>query len=67
LPQEQFHLSNASFFLVGRPLESFIGPGMPHILEQNDFCRLAAFEPFFNFDGFVVTAICSFEPGFSLR
>lgn len=40
---------------------------MPHIREQKFFCRLADFEPGFSFDGFVVTAICSFEPGFSLR
>jgi hypothetical protein len=40
---------------------------MPPILAQNDLRRLAAFEPGFNFDGFVVTAIESFEPGFSRR
>ena len=27
---------------VGRPLESFIGPGIPPMRAQNDFCRAAA-------------------------
>jgi hypothetical protein len=40
---------------------------MPFIRLQKDFLRLAAFEPFLSFDGFVVTAVCRFEPGFSLR
>ena len=40
---------------------------MPPIREQKFFLRLAALEPGFSFDGFVVTAICSLEPGFSLR
>ena len=52
---------------VGLPFLSFIGPGMPPIREQKFFLRLAALEPGFSFDGFVVTAICSLEPGFSLR
>jgi hypothetical protein len=36
---------------------------MPFIRAQNDFLRLAALEPFFNFEGFVVTAVFNFEPG----
>jgi len=40
---------------------------MPDILAQNDLRRLAAFEPGFSLLGFVVTAIESFEPGFSRR
>jgi hypothetical protein len=37
---------------------------IPFILAQNDFRRFAAFDPFFNLDGFVVTAVLSFDPGF---
>jgi hypothetical protein len=40
---------------------------MPLILAQNDFLLLADLEPAFNLLGFVVTAIDSFEPGFSAR
>ncbi len=51
---------------VGLPLGFFIGPLTPDILAQNDLRRLAALLPGFNLLGLVVTAICSFEPGFSL-
>ena len=37
----QFHRLRLAAFLVGRPFSSFIGPGMPLILAQNDL-RLAA-------------------------
>ena len=40
---------------------------IPLILAQNDLRRLAALESGSSFDGFVVTAIDSFEPGFSRR
>ena len=40
---------------------------IPDIRAQNDLRRLAALEPGFNLDGFVVTAVFSLEPGFSLR
>jgi len=36
---------------------------MPFILAQKLALRLAALDPFFNFDGFVVTAIESLDPG----
>jgi hypothetical protein len=36
---------------------------MPDILAQKDFLLLAAFEPFFNLLGLVVTAIDNLEPG----
>jgi hypothetical protein len=32
---------------VGLPLSSFIGPGIPDILAQNDLRRAAAFGDFF--------------------
>jgi hypothetical protein len=38
---------------------------MPFIRAQKLFLLLAAFDPFFNFDGLVVTAIESLEPGFA--
>jgi hypothetical protein len=38
---------------------------MPDILAQKDFLRLASLLPGFNFDGGVVTAVCSLLPGFS--
>jgi hypothetical protein len=37
---------------------------MPPILAQNDLRRFAALEPAFSLLGFVVTAVCNFEPGF---
>jgi hypothetical protein len=40
---------------------------MPFILEQKDLRLFAALEPFFNLDGFVVTAIDNLEPGFAAR
>ena len=40
---------------------------MPSILAQNDLRLFAALEPFFNFDGFVVTAVFNLEPGFAAR
>jgi hypothetical protein len=40
---------------------------MPPILAQNDFRRLAGFDPGFNLLGGVVTAILSLEPGLALR
>ena len=52
---------------VGFPFGPTIGPGIPDILAQNDLRRLAALELGLSLDGFVVTAICSFEPGFCLR
>jgi hypothetical protein len=38
---------------------------MPDILAQKDFLRLASLLPGFNFEGAVVTAVCSLLPGFS--
>jgi hypothetical protein len=63
---QQFHFFNDSAFLVGRPFSSFIGPGIPPIRAQKDFLLFAAFDPDFNFEGGVVTARESSEPGFSL-
>jgi hypothetical protein len=40
---------------------------MPPILEQKFLRRLAGFDPGFSLDGFVVTAILSFEPGLAAR
>jgi hypothetical protein len=40
---------------------------IPFMRLQKDFLLFAAFDPGFNFDGLVVTAMESFEPGFSLR
>ena len=40
---------------------------MPVILAQNDFLRLADLLPGFNFEGGVVTASDSVEPGFARR
>ena len=40
---------------------------MPSIRAQNDLRRLAALLPFFNFEGFVVTAVFNLEPGLALR
>ena len=56
---QQFHFRKANAFLVGLPFSSFIGPLTPDIREQNDFLLLAAFEPGFNLDGGVVTAIAA--------
>jgi hypothetical protein len=36
---------------------------IPVILAQNDLRLFAALEPFFNLDGFVVTAIDNLDPG----
>jgi hypothetical protein len=36
---------------------------IPVILAQKDLRLFAALEPFFNFDGFVVTAIDNLDPG----
>jgi hypothetical protein len=36
---------------------------IPVIRAQNDFLRLAALEPFFNFEGLVVTAVFNLDPG----
>ena len=58
---------SANALRVGLPFGFVIGPGMPPILAQNDLRRFAALEPGFNLLGFVVTAIDSLEPGFSLR
>ena len=52
---------------VGLPFGFVIGPGMPPILAQNDLRRLAAADPGLSFDGFVVTAILSLDPGFAAR
>ena len=40
---------------------------MPFMREQNDLRRFALLEPGFSLLGFVVTAVCSLEPGFSRR
>jgi hypothetical protein len=40
---------------------------MPSIRAQNDLRRLAALLPFFNLEGFVVTAVFNLEPGLALR
>jgi hypothetical protein len=64
---QQFHFLKAKALRVGLPLGFFIGPFTPPILAQKLFLRLDALEPGLSFDGLVVTAICSFEPGFSLR
>jgi hypothetical protein len=60
-------LRSANALRVGSPFGFFIGPSTPLILAQNDLRLFAAFEPAFNFDGGVVTAIDSLEPGFSAR
>jgi len=36
---------------------------IPVILAQNEALRLASFDPAFNFEGLVVTAVLSFDPG----
>ena len=64
---QQFHLRNANALRVGLPFGFFIGPLTPLILAQNDLRRLAALLPGFNLLGGVVTAVCSLEPGCSLR
>ena len=33
----------------------------------NDLRRFAALDPFFNLEGFVVTAVFNFDPGFAAR
>jgi hypothetical protein len=40
---QQFHAFNDNAFRVGRPLSSFIAPGIPDILAQKDFRRAASF------------------------
>ena len=40
---------------------------IPLMRAQNDFLRLADFDPFFSFEGLVVTAVLSLEPGLALR
>lgn len=45
---QQFHARNDNAFRVGRPLSSFIGPGIPDILAQNDLRRAASLA-FFGF------------------
>lgn len=40
---------------------------MPPILAQKDLRRLAALLPFFNLDGFVVTAMDNLLPGLARR
>jgi len=40
---------------------------IPDILAQKDFLLFAAFDPGFNFEGLVVTAIDSLEPGLALQ
>ena len=64
---QQFHFLNANALRVGLPLGFFIGPLTPPILAQKLLRRLAAFDPGLSFEGLVVTAICSLDPGFSLR
>jgi hypothetical protein len=46
VPYQQSHFFNANALRVGLPLESFIGPGFPSILAQNDFLLAAAFGDF---------------------
>ena len=64
---QHFHFLNANALRVGSPLGFFIGPFIPPMRAQKDFLLLAAFEPFFNLLGFVVTAVCNLLPGFALR
>jgi hypothetical protein len=66
LSYQQFHFLRDNAFLVGRPFSSFIGPGIPPIRAQNDFLLFDDFESGSNLEGGVVTAIESFDPGFSL-
>ena len=40
---------------------------MPFIRLQNESLRLAFLDPDFNLEGSVVTAVCNFDPGCSLR
>jgi hypothetical protein len=40
---QQFHARNDNAFRVDRPFSSFIGPGIPDILAQNDLRRAASF------------------------
>jgi hypothetical protein len=40
---------------------------MPFMRLQKDFLLFADFEPFFNLEGLVVTAVDSLDPGCSLR
>ena len=40
---QQFHARNDNAFRVGLPLSSFIAPGIPDILAQNDLRRAASF------------------------
>ena len=64
--QLHFHRRRASALRVGLPF-FFIGPGLPLIRAQKDLRRFAALEPGFSLLGFVVTAVCSLEPGFARR
>jgi hypothetical protein len=43
---QQFHAFNDNAFRVGRPFSSFIAPGIPDILAQNDLRRAASFDVF---------------------
>ena len=43
---QQFHAFKDNAFRVGFPFSSFIGPGIPDILAQNDVRRLASFSVF---------------------
>ena len=47
VPFQQSHFLRANALRVGLPLESFIGPGIPPILAQNDLRLAAAFGDFF--------------------
>ena len=60
-------MRSASVLRVGLPLGFFAGPLTPDILAQKLLRRLAALLPGLSFEGLVVTAVCNFDPGFSLR
>jgi hypothetical protein len=63
LRSDLFILEFGSFAVLAEVKRFFI----PDILAQKDLRLFAAFEPGFSFDGFVVTAIDNFDPGFCLR
>ena len=67
---QQFHFLSALFILESGSLAVFAEVSfffIPFIREQKDFLLFAELDALFNFDGLVVTAVLSFEQGFSLR
>ena len=67
---QQFHLRSALLILESGSLAVLAEVSfffIPFIREQKDFLLFADLDPLFNFDGFVVTAVLSFEPGFAAR